>query len=296
MSRENHQDILIGTLASMDKALTYLPQIVQHGFESFQLTNWQYLPEGDLDELGKQVQDMLAGRAVISSVGLYGNPLTDDRTAKDWERLIRSAKSFGAEVVCGFAGAVEGKPVDESMPRFIEVFGNLAKVAEDCGVKIAFENCDMGGSWELPKWNIAHSPRAWEMMFDAVPGETLGLEWEPCHQMVSLIDPLPQLKKWVDRVYHIHGKDASIEWDVLKREGLRCGKWFVWHRTPGFGDTNWTDVISILRKAGWKGAIDIEGWHDPVYKDDLEMTGQVHSLNYLRNCRGGTYIPNPKVD
>ena len=61
-------------------------------------------------------------------------------------------------------------------------------------------------------------------------------------------------------------------------------------RTPGFGDSNWTDIISELRLAGYSGAIDIEGWHDPVYRDALEMTGQVHALNYLKNCRGGNYV------
>ncbi|MCY2927140.1 MAG: sugar phosphate isomerase/epimerase, partial [Planctomycetota bacterium] len=29
------------------------------------------------------------------------------------------------------------------------------------------------------------------------------------------------------------------------------------------------------------------------YRDALEMTGQVHALNYLKGCRGGTYVPNP---
>ncbi len=53
-------------------------------------------------------------------------------------------------------------------------------------------------------------------MFDAVPSKNIGLEWEPCHQMVSLIDPIPQLRKWVGRVYHVHGKDATIALDVLE--------------------------------------------------------------------------------
>jgi hypothetical protein len=52
-------------------------------------------------------------------------------------------------------------------------------------------------------------------------------------------------------------------------------------------------VISILRLAGYQGSIDIEGWHDPVYKGDLEMTGQVHALRYLQQCRGGSFVPNP---
>lgn len=294
MSREQHQDIRIGTLAGMANALSYLPQILPHGFESFELTTWARLPEGlDLADHGKKVQDLLGDRAIISSVGIYGNPLQEEATAADWETLIRSAKFFGCNVVCGFAGALEDRPVDESMPKFKEVWGHLAKVAEEEGVRIAFENCDMGGTWQRPAWNIAHSPVAWEMMFNEVPSEALGLEWEPCHQMVSLVSPLPQLKKWVNRVYHVHGKDASIEWDVLRSEGLRSGKQFIWHRTPGFGDTNWTDIITILRMNGWRGAIDIEGWHDPVYRDDLEMTGQVHGLNYLKACRGGAYVPSP---
>ena len=55
-----------------------------------------------------------------------------------------------------------------------------------------------------------------------------------------------------------------------------------------------TDIISDLRKSGFKGSIDIEGWHDPVYRDELEMTGQVHALNYLKNCRGGSFVANPE--
>lgn len=293
MPRTNHQDIRIGTLAEMNSAETYLPQILDHGFECFELTNWQYLGDQDLIAKAESVKNILGDQAIVSSVGLYGNPLEDDQTAKDLETLIRNAKSFGCSVVCGFAGALEDRPVHESMSRFGEVFGHLARVAEDEGVKIAFENCDMGGTWDRPKWNIAHSPKAWEMMFNEVSSPALGLEWEPCHQMVSLVEPLPQLRKWIDKVHHVHGKDATIAWDVLESQGLRSGQDWVWHRTPGFGDTNWTDIITILRQNSWQGAIDIEGWHDPVYRDDLEMTGQVYALEYLQSCRGGTFINNP---
>jgi hypothetical protein len=41
------------------------------------------------------------------------------------------------------------------------------------------------------------------------------------------------------------------------------------------------------------GSIDIEGWHDPVYRGELEMTGQVAGLNYLKRCRAGDLVPNP---
>jgi sugar phosphate isomerase/epimerase len=61
-------------------------------------------------------------------------------------------------------------------------------------------------------------------------------------------------------------------------------------RPPGFGDSNWTDIISDLRQYGYEGCIDIEGWHDPVYRNDLEMTGQVRALEYLKTCRGGAFV------
>lgn len=293
MSRINHQDIRIGTMAGMDKGANYIAQILPHGFESFELSCWQYVDGIDLPKLAKECLEVCGDDAVISSLGVYGNPLQDEKCAAAWETVIKSCKLFNAKVVCGFAGAMEDRPVDQSMDQYKKVFGHLAKVAEAEGVKLAFENCDMGGTWEHPKWNIAHAPRAWDMMFDAVASKAIGLEWEPCHQMVSLIDPIAQLRKYVDRVYHLHGKDATVCWDVIESSGLRGGKEYVYHRTPGFGDTNWTDIITILRQADFHGSIDIEGWHDPIYRDELEMTGQVYALQYLQACRGGEYIPNP---
>lgn len=293
MSYANHQDIRIGTMAPFDRGTAYLKDILPHGFECFELNCWQYLKGLDLGEFAKEVKDTLGDKATVSSLGVYGNPLQDEQTRSDFETAIRNAKSFGADVVCGFTGAQEDRSIPENMDKFKEVWGPLAKLAADKGVRIAFENCDMGGNWQKPRFNIAHTPRAWDMIFDAIPEDTIGLEWEPCHQLYSLVDPIPQLRKYVSRVYHVHGKDATVNWDVIKQHGIRSDQSIVWHRTPGFGDSNWADIISILRVGGFKGAIDIEGWHDPVYKDELEMTGQVHGLNYLKNCRGGNFVVNP---
>lgn len=290
--------IRIGTLVNGGEAPRILPQIIPHGFESFSLTFWQSTGTTNLSELAKQVKDVLAEKEIpISSLSIFGNVLTGEGnnadTLQSWERLIDVAHEFGTDLITGFTGRMPGT-IEQSLPRFTEVFGELANRAEDKGVKLAFENCDMGGTWKDGDWNIASNPKAWEMMFNAVPKENLGLQWEPCHQMVNLIDPIPQLRKWVDKIFNVHGKDATIAWDIIKEYGINGPKQFVWHRTPGFGDTNWTDIISILRQHGYQGSIDIEGWHDPVYRDELEMTGQVHALNYLKNCRGGDFIPNPK--
>lgn len=291
------EQIRIGTLVNGLDATRVLPQIMPHGFESFALTFWQSTNNTDLSELAKQTKEILAEKdIVISSLGIFGNPLTGSGNNADtlasWERLIDHAHEFGTDLVTGFTGRMPGS-IDQSIPRYAEVFGELSKRADDLGVRIAFENCDMGGTWRDGEWNIAHNPTAWEMMFNAIPSDNIGLQWEPCHQMVSLIDPIPQLRKWVGKIFNVHGKDATIAWDIVKEYGIHGPKEFVWHRTPGFGDSNWTDIISILRQNHYKGSIDIEGFHDPVYRDKWEMTGQVHGLNYLKSCRGGNFVENP---
>ena len=251
----------------------------------------------DLKELAKRIREITDPAGVeISCVSVFGNPLTGEGenrdTLKSWERLIDAAEDFGTDLVTGFTGRIVDEPIEASLEKYKEVFSELARRSEARGGRIAFENCDMGGTWEKGDWNIAHNPTAWEMMFETLDRENIGLQWEPCHQMVSLIDPIPQLRKWVKtgKIFHVHGKDATIAWDVIREYGIHGPKPFVWHRTPGFGDSNWTDIISILRAGGYKGNIDIEGYHDPVYNGELELMGQVRGLQYLKQCRGGDFV------
>ncbi len=293
------QTIRIGTLIpGQGDAAAYIRQILPHGFESFSIMSWQTLGEVDLARLADDCRAALAeSDAVISSLSIYGNALMDDAQAREtrsgWERLIDAAPSFGCDLVTGFTGRIVDQPIEASLPRFAEVFGPLAERAADRGVRLAFENCPMDGDWRRGGWNIAHGPRAWELMFNTLTNENLGLEWEPCHQLVGLTEPLPQLRTWVPKIFHVHGKDATVRWDVIRESGMFGPEPPVFHRTPGFGDSNWTDIVSELRRGGFRGSIDIEGWHDPVYKDELELTGQVHALNYLKRCRGGTLVANP---
>jgi sugar phosphate isomerase/epimerase len=294
------EDIRIGTMirANTEDPAAYVKAILPHGFESIEPFFWQVMNK-DLPRLAGEVRDAVGDSGVvIDTLGMFGNPLetepTDIQTLEGWKALIDHAHLFGAKTIAGFTGRLRGKPIEESLPRFKEIWSELAKRAADKGVRIAFENCAMDGNWATGDWNIAHNPDAWELMFDAVPDETLGLEWEPCHQMVYLIDPMPQIRKWAAKIFHVHGKDATIRWDVIREHGI-FGKYpFVQMRTPGFGDSDWTRIISELRLAGFTGAIDIEGWHDPVYRDEMEMAGQVYALNHLKAARGGQrQIANP---
>ena len=128
-------------------------------------------------------------------------------------------------------------------------------------------------------------------MFDALPNDNLGLEWEPCHQLVYLIDPMPQIRKWAPKFFHVHGKDATVRWDVVREHGV-FGKVSVRADAHARASATPTGRASSASSGSpaIRGPIDIEGWHDPVYRDELEMTGQVRALDYLKQCRGGARV------
>jgi sugar phosphate isomerase/epimerase len=295
------RDIRIGTMvrANQPDPAAYVRQILPLGFESIQPFFWQTLGGKDLKRLAGEIREAIGDRdVVVSSLAVFGNPLEehalDRETLAGWEAAIDNAHLFGTDLVTGFTGRIRGKPLTDSLPRFRDVWRRLATKAADAGVRIAFENCAMDGNWASGDWNIAHNPDAWELMFNELPHDNVGLEWEPCHQLVYLIDPIPQIRAWASKIFHVHGKDATVRWDVIRKHGIFGMVPFVQMRTPGFGDSDWVRVISELRLAGFSGSIDIEGWHDPVYRDALEMTGQIRALNYLKECRGGAdFVPNP---
>ena len=132
-------------------------------------------------------------------------------------------------------------------------------------------------------------------MFEEVPAKNLGLEWEPGHQSIQLIDPIAQLREWAStgRILHLHGKDCSVDLEAVKKYGVFGAVDFAPQRTPGFGDTDWRQIFSILHQNGYENDVCIEGYHDPVYSGEWEMTAQLHSLRYLKWCRGGDFVPNP---
>jgi sugar phosphate isomerase/epimerase len=286
-------DLRIGTVLRANEAAAMIPKLMPYGFESYEITFGGSTAGFALKEMGRETLDSLGDSGiVISSLGVYGNPLLSDPghadTLASLERVIDNARYFHCDTISAFAGRIPGCPADQSIPKFKEVFTPLAKRAADQGVRIAFENCPMGGNWKNGDWNIAFNAELWEMMFTAVPMDNLGLEWEPAHQMCALTDPIPQLRKWADKVFHVHGKDATIAWDVLREKGLNGSARFAWDRTPGFGDINWNDIVTILRMHQYRGTIDIEGYHDIVYNSkELEWPSQVRSLKYLKECRGG---------
>lgn len=280
--------IKIGTCVRGENLIAELPSIIQAGFESVEIYFDKGLQNVDLTELSVRAKEVAENKIVLSSIGIYVNPLQYEEQRKEVEKCIDCAKLFGADVVSTFAGAIEGVPVFESIDKFKEVFGELTKRAEENGIKIGLENAHSNGFWYRATNNIGFCPSAWEMIFNAINSDSIGLTWEPSHQIEQFIDVYAQLDEWLPKIVHIHGKDGKLNWEYIKKYGAWFGQHYCDHRFPGMGDSDWSKILNQLNSKGYKGDIVIEGFHDPIYNGSRETEGQVLALEYLRRCRSET--------
>lgn len=219
----------------------------------------------------------------ISAIGaLYKNPLDpkqSDFARETFRRAIEVAEHIGVKTVCGFAGAViemeinpKGqnlvyKPFELFISDLLMFWEPLARFAADKGVRIAFENCPMSPySMPIMGFNMLAKPAMWERLFNETKCENIGLEWDPSHLICQFIDPVANIHRFGSRIYHVHAKDAYINRHLLEIYGV-CHPGVAEHRMPGLGQADWPQIIHALLRAGYDSDLNIEGWHDPVYRD-----------------------------
>ncbi|HEY0457427.1 MAG TPA: sugar phosphate isomerase/epimerase [Verrucomicrobiae bacterium] len=219
----------------------------------------------------------------ISAIGaLYRNPLHPPQTERSREvfrRAIEVAAHIGVKTVAGFAGAhIEmsinpngGNPVyqpfEQFIPKLVAFWEPLAAFAADRGVRIAFEHCPQG-PYHLPlmHYNMLGQPAMWERFFNASKHQNLGLEWDASHLVCQFIDPVANIHKFGSRIFHVHAKDAYINRTLLEQYGI-CHPGVAEHRFPGLGQSNWAEIVHALLRAGYDSDLNIEGRHDPVYRN-----------------------------
>lgn len=220
----------------------------------------------------------------ISALGYYSNNLDPDISKREANnrylmRLIDLASQMGVKVVSTFAGRVPDKDIQENIPIFKEVFIPIVKYAEDKGIKIAIENCPMMHGFPFRGINIAYTPEAWELMFDAIPSPNLGIEYDPSHLYWLQIDYIDAIYNFGDKIFHVHAKDTEIMYNKLAKVGIYSSGWWR-YRIPGWGEINWQKVIASLMDVGYDGSIDIEH-EDPVFSGSRAKEGLVLGLKHL---------------
>ena len=211
----------------------------------------------------------------ISALAYYPNNLDPDDAAREaahahLRRLIDVAAG-GVGLVCTFAGADPARPLDENLARFRELWPPLVAHAEERGVRIAIENCPMV-SWPGGT-NLAYCPAAWDAMFDAFPGPTLGLNLDPSHLHWLAIDALRAVRDYSERIFHVHAKDTAIVRDERYRRSILSGGAGWQHgRMPGRGEIDWAAFVGALREVGYDGVLSVEHEdHDMGLEEGFEL-------------------------
>lgn len=213
----------------------------------------------------------------ISALGYYPNPLCADRDEAQvyidhLARVIEAAANLGIDTVNTFIGRDPSRSVDDNWPRFLEVWKPLIKKAEDLRVRIGIENCPMyfsGDEWPSGK-NLAISPAIWRRMFEDIPSDSFGLNYDPSHLLWQQMDYLKPLKEFSEKLFHVHAKDAVVDHDALDDVGILSTP-LEYHspKLPGLGDIDWGKFFSQLGQVGYTGPVCVEV-EDRPYEKTLE--------------------------
>ncbi|TWT48707.1 sugar phosphate isomerase/epimerase family protein [Botrimarina hoheduenensis] len=222
-----------------------------------------------------------------SALGYYSVPLSAAAeqaaaAVAHLYRVIDAAALLGLKTINSFIGANQHLSLEENLQRYAEVWPPIVRHAEERGVRIGIENCPMlyANTWPFGL-NLARTPAIWRRMFEIIPSPALGLNYDPSHLRMQLIDPIAPIREFGSRIFHTHAKDMRIDPHCLNEVGsLALPMDRATAKLPGLGDINWGAWIGALGDAGYDGPVCIEV-EDEAYTESL--AARERSLRISRN-------------
>jgi sugar phosphate isomerase/epimerase len=285
----------LGILSSAFPTLT-LDEVAswaaESGFRAVELAVW---PAGgaverryagtahiDVESLDRSRADRIVdGLAVkgleISSLAYYPNPLDPDPAVSQaafahLRRVVEAAELLRVPIVGTFAGRDKDRSLDENFDTFARVWPDMVHFAGDHGIRIAIENCPMifsGDEWPGGT-NIAYCPANWRRMFDLIPDENFGLNFDPSHLVWQFIDIPRAVREFGERIFHVHAKDLEVRRDGLYEHGvLSAGVGWQVPRLCGLGEVDWGAFFGALYSVGYDYVASIEH-EDRAFEGSLE--------------------------
>jgi sugar phosphate isomerase/epimerase len=199
-----------------------------------------------------------------------GDPVhVSKRASEEMIAGVRAAQRLGVSVLAGFTGSpiwsyVAGYPpaspalVSSAFEDFARKWNPIFDVCRDCGVRFACE---------VHPGQLAFDLYSAEMLVEAVGGrEELGFLFDPSHLHWQGVDPVEFLRRFADRIYHVHVKDIALT--LGGRSGilnsylpLGDARRGVDFRSPGHGGIDWESIIRALNEIGYDGPLAVE-WKD----------------------------------
>lgn len=228
----------------------------------------------------------------ISGLGYYPNCLSANRdeaatAVEHLRRVMQAAPALGIKNVNTFIGRDHTLSVEANWPRLLDTWCPLMELADSLDLKIGIENCPM--LFTLDEWpggkNIATCPEVWSRLFRDIPSKNLGLNFDPSHMVWQLMDYLGAIRKFGDRIWHTHAKDATLDRHKLNEVGLLAlPNLFHTPKLPGLGEVQWGAFFATLMETGFRGAVCVEV-EDRAYEGTFgaRKASLVQSYRYLKN-------------
>lgn len=167
---------------------------------------------------------------------------------------------------------------EEEWVTFTTNLNKLGKVAKDRGFKLCFHH-HMG--------TVVQTSEETDRMMKMTDPQYVYLCYDTGHFTFAGEDPLTMLKKYVDRIGHVHLKDMRLDvvaeakknnWSFLT--AVRNGSFTV----PGDGDIDFDPVFQILSDSHYEGWLLVEAEQDPAKANPLEYA--IKARTYIQAHTG----------
>ena len=181
----------------------------------------------------------------------------------------RAAKNMGISVVTGFMGSpiwaywysfpqTGQDMVDAGYQKIYDLWTPIFDEFDKYGIKFALE---------VHPTEIAFDYYTAKHLLDVFDNRpTLGFNFDPSHLLWQGVNPTIFLRDFIDKVYHVHMKDAAVTLDgksgILGSHiefGDTTRGWNF--RSLGHGDVNFEEIIRELNQGGYTGPLSVE-WED----------------------------------
>jgi len=229
------------------------------------------------------ISNHLVGQAVCDNIDerhkailpphVWGNGKPEDvkkRAAEEMMKTAHAAKNLGVGVINGFTGSkiwsllysfppVSDAQIEDGFADFADRWNPILDEFKKCKVKFALE---------------VHPT---EIAFDIVSAERalaaigrrpeFGFNYDPSHLGYQGVDYVGFIRKFGDRIYHVHMKD--VYWsDKPTEAGVFGGhtkfgdpRRYWEFRSLGRGTVNFEKIIRALNDANYQGPLSVE-WED----------------------------------
>ena len=181
----------------------------------------------------------------------------------------RAAANMGLRVVNGFTGSsiwhllysfppVDPKAIAEGFAFFAKLWTPILDVFSEVGVRFGLE---------VHPTEIAYDIVTTTRAIEAIGGhEAFGFNFDPSHLHWQGVDPVQFIRKFGDRIVHVHMKDAIVTLDgesSILASHLNFGDprrgWDF--RSLGRGGVDFEEIIRALNGIGYQGPLSVE-WED----------------------------------